>query len=110
MQLRAAIFIGLAMLPALNSIAADPKRPATFPHRIWAACDFEGSAPDYAWFGGAETNDIPKYPGNRTSLRATAGPYANVAAIMAGINPVPGPRMGKENGLFIRYFLSGGAK
>ena len=27
---------------------------------------------------------------------------------MAGINPVPGPRMGKENGLFLRYFIKGG--
>ncbi len=23
-------------------------RPARFPHRIWAACDFEGRTPDYA--------------------------------------------------------------
>ena len=28
---------------------------------------------------------------------------------MAGINPVPGPRMGKENWLYLRYFLNGGS-
>lgn len=27
---------------------------------------------------------------------------------MTGINPVPGPRMGRENGLFLRCFLQGG--
>ena len=33
-------------------------RPKHFPHRIWAACDFEGRTPDYAWFGPPETNNI----------------------------------------------------
>jgi len=89
---------------------AATKRPASFPHRIWAACDFEGQTPDYAWFGAAQTNDKPRYPGNRTALRATARPYQNVSAVMTGINPVPGPRMGKENGLFVRYLLEGGTK
>src|SRR5262249_58372615 len=28
-------------------------RHANFPHRIWAACDFEGRTPDYGWFGPA---------------------------------------------------------
>ena len=86
------------------------RRPATFPHRIWAACDLEWTAPDYGWFGVAETNHIPAYPGNRTALRAGRGPHQEVSAIMAGINPVPGPRMGKENGLFLRYFLQGGTR
>jgi len=86
------------------------KRPKSFPHRIWAACDFEGQSPDYGWFGRAETNDIPLYPGNRTALRATDRPYRNVSAVMTGINPVPGPRMGKENGLFVRYFLKSGTR
>jgi len=90
--------------------AAELKRPATFPHRIWVACDFEGRArADYGWFGKAETDAIPKYPGNRTVLRADAGPYENHAAIMAGINTVPGPRMSKENWLYLRYFLKGGS-
>lgn len=110
MQLPAAIVVSLAMFFGARVDAADAKRPVTFPHRIWAACDFEGRTPDYAWFGAPETNDIPKYAGNRTALRATAAPYEKVAAIMAGINPVPGPRMGKENSLFIRYFLVGDAK
>src|SRR4051794_38810187 len=43
-------------------------RPAHFPHRIWAACDFEGQTPDYGWFGQAGTNDIPRYPGNERAL------------------------------------------
>ena len=91
-----------------GTIKAAARRPATFPHRIWAACDFEGRTPDYAWFGPAETNNIPKYPGNRTALGVSARPYQKTSAVMTGINPVPGPRMGKENGLFLRYFLTGG--
>lgn len=87
---------------------AERKRPASFPHRIWAACDFEGQTPDYGWFGRADTNRVPPYPGNRTALAATERPYRDFSAVMAGINPVPGPRMGRENGLFIRYLLSGG--
>jgi hypothetical protein len=86
------------------------KRPATFPHRIWAACDFEGRTPDYGWFGPPETNNIPRYPGNRTALGVSERPYKNFSAVMTGINPVPGPRMGKENGLFLRYFLKGGTR
>lgn len=83
-------------------------RPEHFPHRIWAACDFEGRTPDYGWFGIAETKDIPAYPGNATALKAEKGPYNNFSAVMAGINPVPGPRMGKVNHLCLRYSLSGG--
>ncbi|MCI0540682.1 MAG: hypothetical protein L0Z50_36240 [Verrucomicrobiales bacterium] len=89
---------------------AEVKRPAAFPHRIWAACDFEGRSPDYAWFGPVETNNIPKYAGNRTALGVGARPYQKHSAVMTGINPVPGPRMGKENGLFLRYFLTGGTE
>ena len=90
--------------------ASELKRPSSFPHRIWAACDFEGRVhSDYGWFGKVETNSLPKYPGNRSSLRAHPGPYQNHAAVMAGINPVPGPRMGKENWLYLRYFLTGGS-
>src|SRR5688572_6288276 len=86
---------------------ASAARPAYFPHRIWAACDFEGRTPDYAWFGPVETNNIPPYPGNATALGVGAKPYRNLSAVMTGINPVPGPRMGKENHLFLRYFLRG---
>jgi hypothetical protein len=89
---------------------AEVIRPKSFPHRIWAACDFEGRTPDYGWFGPAETNNIPRYPGNRTALGASERPYRDVSAIMTGINPVPGPRMGKENGVYLRYFLEGGPK
>jgi hypothetical protein len=86
---------------------AEVKHPERFPHRIWAACDFEGRTPDYAWFGEAETAEIPRYPGNATALRAPAGPYEKVSALMTGVNPVPGPRMGKQNHLYCRYFLEG---
>ena len=51
---------------ARGRASAESKRPAHFPHRIWAACDFEGRTPDYAWFGPAETNNIPKYTGTST--------------------------------------------
>src|SRR5262249_47499654 len=61
-------------------------RPAHFPHRIWAACDFEGRTPDYAWFGQPETKNIPHYPGNATALTAGKGPYQNISALMTGIN------------------------
>lgn len=100
----------LSLAAERGVVPASTQRPASFPHRIWAACDFEWTAPDYGWFGVPETNNIPAYPGNRTALRAQAGPYQNVSAVMAGINPVPGPRMGKENGLFLRYFLQGGPR
>lgn len=42
-----------------------------------------------------------------TALGVGAKPYKNFSAVMTGINPVPGPRMGKENHLFLRYFLRG---
>jgi hypothetical protein len=88
-------------------VTADSARPKHFPHRIWAACDFEGQTPDYGWFGRAETNDIPRYPGNATALAAAPGPYRDFSAVMTGVNPVPGSRMGKVNQLFVRYLLTG---
>jgi hypothetical protein len=99
-----------APAPVRGAATADARPPAAFPHRIWAACDFEGRTPDYGWFGPAETNNIPRYPGNRTALGVRERPYRNVSAVMTGINPVPGPRMGRENGLFLRYFLTGGTE
>jgi len=91
-------------------VTADSARPKHFPHRIWAACDFEGQTPDYGWFGRAETNDIPRYPGNATALAAAPGAYRDFSAVMTGVNPVPGPRMGKVNQLFVRYHLTGGGE
>ena len=89
---------------------ANGQRPESFPHRIWAACDFEGQTTDYGWFGRVETNDIPRYPGNTTALAAAPGPYRDYSGVMTGINPVPGPRMGKVNQLFLRYRLEGGTE
>jgi hypothetical protein len=89
---------------------ADHARPKHFPHRIWAACDFEGRTQDYAWFGPPETTNIPDYPGNTTALGVSERPYQNFSALMTGINPVPGPRMGKVNQLFLRYHLRGGTE
>ena len=86
------------------------RRPRHFPHRIWAACDFEGQTPDYAWFGPPQQDNIPDYPGNTTALGAGERPYRDFSALMTGINPVPGPRMGKVNGLFLRYWLRGGTE
>jgi hypothetical protein len=109
-----ALFVALADVAAQThprgTAKADLRHPSAFPHRIWAACDFEGQTPDYGWFGPAETNRLPRYPGNRTALGVSERPYRNVSAVMTGINPVPGPRMGNENGLYLRYFLEGGAK
>jgi hypothetical protein len=82
-------------------------RPQRFPHRIWAASDFESRSRDFGWFGVPGTVNIPRYLGNRTALRAEAGPYHEFIAVMRGINPVPGPRMGKVNRLFLRYYLQG---
>jgi hypothetical protein len=82
-------------------------RPASFPHRIWAACDFEGQTPDYGWFGPPERKNFPPYPGNLTALGVSEKPYRNVSALMTGINPVPGPMMGKVNKLYLRYYLKG---
>ena len=110
--------LALSLIPRpLRGAQAEPRRrghaeavaarPTSFPYRIWAACDFEGATPDYAWFGVAESKDIPPYLGNATSLRAEQKSYANHAALMAGINPVPGPRMGHVNKLCLRYSLTG---
>ncbi len=82
-------------------------RPKHFPHRIWAACDFEARTPDFGWFGPVERKNIPAYPGNTTALGVGARPYKDFSAIMTGINPVPGPRMGEVNHLFLRYRLEG---
>src|SRR5262249_12506309 len=76
-----------------GTATAEETRPDHFPHRIWAACDFEAQTPDYAWFGPKETKQIPKYPGNSTALGVQEKPYKNVSALMTGINPVPGPMM-----------------
>jgi hypothetical protein len=91
-------------------VKAEVTRPDHFPHRIWAACDFEGRTRDYAWFGPAEKKNIPDYPGNATALGVSARPYGKCSALMTGINPVPGPRMGRENHLYLRYFLKGGTE
>ena len=85
-------------------------RPERFPHRIWAACDFEAQTPDYAWFGPAETKNIPAYPGNCTALGVKEKPYKDFSALMTGINPVPGPMMGRHNKMYCRYYLKGGTE
>jgi lysophospholipase L1-like esterase len=90
-----------------GKVKAEVTRPKHFPHRIWAACDFEGRTPDYAWFGPPERKNIPRYPGNVTALGVSEKPYGKIAALMTGINPVPGPRMGKVNQLYLRYFVKG---
>src|ERR1051326_6969838 len=82
-------------------------RPKSFPHRIWAACDFEAQPPDYAWFGAAEFKQIPTYPGNVTALAAKPKSGGKISALKNGMNPVPGPVMGKVNKLYLRYFLKG---
>jgi hypothetical protein len=87
-------------------VAATEGRPAHFPHRIWAATDYEARPADFGWFGDAETANIPAYPGNRTARKGT-GPVDGVAALKTGMNPVPGPRMGKVNKLYVRYYLEG---
>ena len=85
---------------------AEVTRSKQFPHRIWAACDFERRTPDLV-VRPSETNNIPRYPGNTTALAVGARPYQDFSAIMTGINPVPGPRMGQVNSLYLRYFLTG---
>lgn len=85
-------------------VRASAERPRHFPHRVWAACDFEAALPDYAWFGLPEGDDIPAYPGNATSLRSQPSEHA---PRVVGVNPVPGPRMGGHNFLYCRYRLSG---
>ncbi|HWB03976.1 MAG TPA: hypothetical protein VG796_13195 [Verrucomicrobiales bacterium] len=86
---------------------AKETRPATFPHRIWAACDFETQTPDYGWFGPAQTKTIPSYPGNRTALASAPNTGRTRSALKTGMNPVPGPMMGKVNKLYLRYLLRG---
>ena len=86
---------------------AEVTRPKTFPHRVWAACDFE--AKQFAWFGPAARDDLHKYLGNTTALGVAARPYKKFAGIMTGINPT-GVRLGKENFLYLRYKLTGSTK
>jgi hypothetical protein len=93
-----------------GTATAEETRPKRFPHRIWAACDFEAQTPDYAWFGPTETNNIPTYPGNVKSLGVKEKPYRDFSALMTGINPVPGPMMGTVNKMYCRYFLAGGTE
>jgi hypothetical protein len=104
-----ALFASAADAQERNSGVAnlETTRPKTFPHRIWAACDFEAPTPDYAWFGPTQTTDIPEYAGNKTAMGVAERPYGDFAAIMTGINPVPGPKMGKVNQLYLRYKQTG---
>ncbi len=94
--------------PRSNSgtAVAPATRPAHFPHRIWAANDFEVRLPDYGWFGKAETVNIPGYAGNTTACRGE-DLAPSMAALKTGTNPVPGPRMGGHNQLYLRYYLEG---
>lgn len=109
----AALLIVVALVagaqePGRRGVAkVEETRPKRFPHRIWAACDFERPLPDYAWFGPAEMKDIVDYPGNKTALGVKEQPYKKFAGLMTGINPVPGPMMGTENFLYLRYKLTG---
>lgn len=118
-MLRTAILAFLSLVVTVaGAAAAQPQRergaaelqvarPKHFPHRIWAACDFEAQTPDFAWFGPTQEQDIAAYPGNQTAMGVAARPYKSFSAIMTGINPVPGPRMGKQNHLYLRYKLTG---
>src|SRR5688572_1452480 len=91
--------------PRKGLVQATDSAPATFPHRIWAAADFEsGQLPDYAWFGQPQTTNIPSYLGNATALASQPSQYA---AREVGMNPVPGPRMGHVNHFHCRYHLTG---
>lgn len=93
--------------PKRRGFAVDrPGRPDHFPHRIWAFSGFEARPYNFGWFGGPETQNIPRYPGNRNARRGT-GPWRKFAALKTGMNPVPGPRMGKINKLYLRYYLKG---
>jgi hypothetical protein len=90
-----------------GTASVEVTRPERFPHRIWAACDVEGQTPDYAWFGPTELKNIPLYPGNLTALTARPKSGGKYSAVKTGMNPVPGPMMGKINKLYLRYFLTG---
>jgi hypothetical protein len=99
-----------SVLAERGTAVARSERPYRFPHRIWAACDFEGQTPDYAWFGPPEKTNIPQYPGNATALGANPKSGGAGAVLKTGINPVPGPMMGKVNKLYLRYLLRGTAE
>jgi hypothetical protein len=101
------VLLGMAQEPNSGAARVEVVRPKSFPHRIWAACDFEARLPDTAWFGPPETKNIPAYPGNETALGVSEKPYGKHSALMTGINPVPGPCMGQVNYLYCRYFLKG---
>jgi hypothetical protein len=89
-----------------GSAVAENARPAHFPHRIWAFSGFEAKPPTFGWFGAEEKQNIPAYPGNTAARRGT-GPHGKHAALMTGMNPVPGPCMGQLNCMYCRYYLKG---
>jgi len=85
---------------------ASAPRPAYFPQRVWASCDFELLRKDVVWIGHPETENIPAYPGNRRALRARSMEGADRQKYLA-IKPVSYPRMGRKNLVYFRYFLKG---
>ena len=97
---------------------AEHYRPRHFPHRIWAATDFEAQPHMYGWEGARERNNIPRYAGNATALRSEGNVRRNFSGKKfivpwvkaVSVNPVPGPRMGKVNKLYVRYYLAGATK
>jgi hypothetical protein len=84
---------------------ATETRPARFPHRIWAACDYEARTVSFGWFGIHERKDLAPYPGNTGARRAE--PFRKYPMKYVGCNPVPGPRMGAVNKMYCRYRLWG---
>lgn len=80
-------------------------RPGMFPGRIWAACDFEGNRERVAWAGQTVRDNIKVYPGNSRSLKAVPG-SAEKGGILS-VSPVYRPRMGKNNSVYFRYYLTG---
>jgi hypothetical protein len=91
--------------PTRGTAVARETRPARFPHRIWAACDYEAHTVTYGWFGISERKDLPAYPGNTAARRAE--PFRQYPMKYVGCNPVPGPMMGKVNKMYCRYKLWG---
>jgi hypothetical protein len=60
-------------------IKAQEMRPMHFPHRIWAACDFEGRTPDYAWFGPPRRRTSRAIPATSPRWAQTPSPTASSA-------------------------------
>jgi hypothetical protein len=79
-------------------------RPASFPERIWAACDFELLRHDVLWGGSLETENIPLYPANSAAVAAREiAPGVSLLNVLFSAYP----RAEAATQVYFRYYIEG---